>query len=52
MAAADHVVEWGQFGWACSCGAGRDWPLAPASRGRAAAQAHQRAAARRERSAS
>lgn len=39
----EHRTEWGHFGWACSCGAGRDWPLAPVGRARAAAQAHLRA---------
>jgi hypothetical protein len=42
----EHRAEWGNYGWACACGAGRDWPLAPVGRARAAAQAHQRAAAR------
>lgn len=42
-----HAVEWGHFGWACSCGAGREWPLAPESRAKAAAMAHLRAVNRR-----
>lgn len=43
-----HHVEFGHFGWACSCGAGRDWPLAPIARARTAANAHLRAVHRRD----
>ena len=43
-----HRIEWGNYGWACSCGAGRDWALAPVGRARAAAHAHLRAVERRE----
>ena len=37
----NHRVDWDHFGWACSCGRSRAWPLAPLGRGRAAARRHQ-----------
>ncbi len=47
----EHRIDYGNFGWACSCGAGRDWPLAPVGRARAAAMRHQAAEVRKERAA-
>jgi hypothetical protein len=41
-----HRAEWGHFGWSCSCGAGREWALAPVSRARSAADRHLRSVAR------
>ena len=49
ISTAEHRIDWGQFGWSCTCGAGRKWPLAPYSRGKAAGMAHQRAEARKAR---
>jgi hypothetical protein len=42
-----HRIDWGHFGWGCSCGKKGEWPLAPVGRGKAAANAHLRAVARR-----
>jgi hypothetical protein len=42
----EHRVQTGPFGWGCSCGAGREWPLAPESRASAASSAHLRSALR------
>jgi hypothetical protein len=44
---AEHVVSYHESGWGCSCGAGRVWPLAPLSHGRAARDTHLRAAVRK-----
>lgn len=40
---AEHRAAWGNFGWGCSCGAGREWSLSPVNRARAAKDAHLRA---------
>lgn len=42
----EHRVEWGMYGWACSCGAGREWSLSygtggTVARAKAAAHRHQ-----------
>lgn len=37
----EHRVEWGSFGWRCSCGRGREAWLTSTGRARAAAQRHQ-----------
>lgn len=36
----EHQAGWDHFGWSCSCGAGRQWPMASTVRARVAAQAH------------
>lgn len=43
----EHQVDYGHFGWRCTCGAGTDWPLAPVARARAASDLHLRAVNRR-----
>lgn len=44
---AEHRADWGGFGWGCSCGAGRAFPLSPMSRCKAAAMLHLRAESRK-----
>lgn len=39
---AQHRVTWGQMGWGCSCGAGRDGALQSPAIWRAAANRHLR----------
>lgn len=44
---ATHRVQFGHFGWDCSCGAGRFAALTPIGRARAAAMRHQRSETRK-----